>query len=72
MAGNFAALQPTDPKFSAFKDLNLLKKHVKNQEPSSILRVIFALSKSPHLHSNLPKSRFVLLLTTVDSGLAKL
>ena len=50
MAGNFAALWPTDPKFSAFKDLNLLKKHIKNQEASSILRVVFILSKSHHLH----------------------
>ena len=33
-----------------FKDLNLLKKHTKNQEASSILRVVFALSKWPHLH----------------------
>ena len=29
-ASNFAALWPTDPKFSAFKHLNLLKKHIKN------------------------------------------
>ena len=49
-ASNFAALWPTDPKFSAFKHLNLLKKHTKNQEASSILRVVFALSKWPHLH----------------------
>ena len=49
-ASNFEALRFTDPKFSAFKHLNLLKKHTKNQEPSSILRVVFALSKSPHLH----------------------
>ena len=26
MAGNFAGHSPRDPKFSAFKDLNLLKK----------------------------------------------
>ena len=52
-ASNFAVLWPTDPKFSAFKDLNLLKKHTKNQEASSILRVVFALSKSPHLHREL-------------------
>ena len=49
-AGKFAALWPTDFKFSAFKDLNLLKKHTKNQEASSILKVVFALSKWPHLH----------------------
>ena len=50
MANNFAAHWPTDPKFLALKDLNLLKKHTKNQEASSILRVVFALSKWPHLH----------------------
>ena len=49
-ASNFAALWPTDPKFLALKDLNLLIKHTKNQEASSILRVVFALSKWPHLH----------------------
>ena len=58
MAGNFAAHWPTDPKFSAWKDLNLLKKHTKNQEASSILRVVFALSKWPHLHREWPKRRF--------------
>ena len=42
-----------DPKFLAFKDLNLLKKHTKNQDASSILKVVFALSKSPHLHREL-------------------
>ena len=51
MAGNFAALWSRDPKFSAFKHLNLLKKHTRNQETSSILRVGFALSKWPHLHT---------------------
>ena len=50
MAGNFAAHWPTDPKFSALKHLNFLKKHTKNQEASSILRVVFTLSKWPHLH----------------------
>ena len=49
-ACNFAALQPTDPKFLALKDLNLLKKHTKNQVASSILKVVFAFSKWPHLH----------------------
>ena len=49
-AGNFTALWPTDFKFSAIKDLNLLKKYTKNQEASSILRVDFALSKWPHFH----------------------
>ena len=32
------------------KDLNLLKKHTKNQEASSISRVGFTLSNWPHLH----------------------
>ena len=50
LAGNFAAIQPTDSKFLAMKDLNLLKKYIKNQEASSILRVKFDLSKWPHLH----------------------
>ena len=50
MAGNFAALWPTDSKFSAIKDLNFLKKHTKNQVASSILKVLFAFSKWPHLH----------------------
>ena len=45
MAGNFATHEPTDFKFSAIKHLNLLKKHTKNQETSSILRMVFALSK---------------------------
>ena len=49
-ASNFAALWPADPKFLALKDLNLLKKYTKYQEASSILRVVFALSKWPHLH----------------------
>ena len=50
IAGNFAALWPTDPKFSALKDLNFFKKCTNNQEASSILRVGFALSKWPHLY----------------------
>ena len=50
IASNFLALLFTDPKFSALKDLNPLKKKIKNQEASSILRVLFALSKWPHLH----------------------
>ena len=50
MAGNFAALWPTDSKFSSIKDINLLKKDTKNQEASSILKVVFAFSKWPHLH----------------------
>ena len=57
-ASNFAALWPTDSKFLAFKHLNLLKKHTKNQENNSILRVGFALSKWPHLHREWPKNEF--------------
>ena len=45
-----AALWPTDPKFLSFKDLNPLKNYTKNQMASSILNVVFALSKWPHLH----------------------
>ena len=60
MAGNFAAHWPTDPKFSALKHLNFLKKHTKNQEASSILRVVFTLSKWPHLHREWPKKRVFL------------
>ena len=39
----------------ALKDLSLLKKYIKNQETSSILRAVFALSKRPHLHREWPK-----------------
>ena len=49
-AGNFAALLPIDPKFLALKDLNLLKRQIKNQEDSNNFRIDFALSKRPHLH----------------------
>ena len=63
MAGNFAALWPTDPKFSALKDLNPFKTVSKVQEASSILRVVFALSKWPHLHrAYLVTVRFHLIL----------
>ena len=50
MAGNFAALWPTDSKFSALKDLILFSTVSKDQKASSILKVGFALSKWPHLH----------------------
>ena len=33
-ASNFAALWPTDPKFLALKDLNVLKKYIKYQKIS--------------------------------------
>ena len=51
MASNFAALWSTEPKFSALKDLNLLKTVSKFQEASSILKVGFTLSKWPHFIS---------------------
>ena len=45
-------LQPFDLQtsiFFSFKDLNLLKRYTKNQEASSILKVVFAFSKWPYL-----------------------
>ena len=51
VAGNFATLWPTDPKFSVLKDLNPFKTVPKVQEASIILRVGFALSKWPHFNS---------------------
>ena len=50
-ASNFAALWPTDLKFSAFKDLNPFSKCVKFQEATSMLRLGFVLSKWPHFDS---------------------
>ena len=47
---NFAALWPTDFLFPGSKDLNLSKKCTRNQEAGSILKIIFAHSKWPHLH----------------------
>ena len=51
IAGKFAALRPTDPKFLALKDLNPFQTVSKVQKTSSILRVIL-LSQSDlnHLH----------------------
>ena len=45
-------LQPFDyrPQFFNMKRSKPIKKHIKNQEASSILRVVFALSEWPHLH----------------------
>ena len=40
----------TDLIFTVFKDLNLLKKYIKNQEASYDFRLGFALSNRPHLH----------------------
>ena len=50
-ASNFAALESTELKFLALKDLNLLKTVSKFQEDRSILKVGFALSKWPHFIS---------------------
>ena len=58
---SFAALWPKDFKFSAKKDLNLLKRYTKNQKAGSILKVDFALSKWPHLHRKCANERFILL-----------
>ena len=49
-ASNFEAFRPTDFISTAIKDLNLLKKHIKNQEAGSIFKVFFALSRGPHFH----------------------
>ena len=45
MASNFAALSPTDSKFSALKDLNSSLTVSKVEEASRILRLGFTLSK---------------------------
>ena len=46
-ASNFEAFWSIDLIFTELKDLNLLKKHTKNQEASCILRVGFVPLKSP-------------------------
>ena len=50
-ASNFAALWPTDPKFLALKDLNLLKKDTRYQKTSDNFRLGFAMSKRTHFNS---------------------
>ena len=50
-AGNFEALQPTDFKFSALIDWNVLKRQLKYQEAINNFRVGFALSNGPHFPS---------------------
>ena len=60
MVSNFAVLYPTDPKFSALKDLNPFSTVPKAQEASVILRLGFFRSKWPHL---LHKMGFVDSLT---------
>ena len=66
MAGNFAALWPTDSKFSALKDLILFSTVSKDQKASSILKVGFALSKWPHLHRAYVVSVWFFLNTIVS------
>ena len=50
-ARDFEVLLSTDLIFTVVKDLNLLKKHTKNQEASCNFRLGFALSYRPHFHS---------------------
>ena len=50
IAGKFAALWPTDPKFSALKDLNFLKKCTKYQKAIIILTGGLACSKRPYFN----------------------
>ena len=50
-AGNFEALQSTDPILTALKYLNHLKKCVKYEEASYNFRLGFACSKNPHFNS---------------------
>ena len=74
MAGNFAALWPTDSKFSALKDLILFSTVSKDQKASSILKVGFALSKWPHLHRAYVISGCIFFATAVKyffSGLTE-
>ena len=66
MAGDFAALQPTDPKFSAMKDLIPFTTVLKVQGANSILRMSFAMSKYRHFNSAyLVKVRFSLDLAVL-------
>jgi len=44
-ASNFAALESTDPIFIESKDLNPLKKHIKNQKASKVFEINFAILK---------------------------
>ena len=50
---NFKALKSTDPIFTVFKDLNLFKNHIENQEASYNFKLSFALSNRPHFNSAL-------------------
>ena len=50
-ASNFEVLQSTDPLFTVFKDLNLLKNCIKNEEASYNFRLGFVCSKDPNFNS---------------------
>ena len=50
MAGNFVAFWPIHLKFLELRNLSLFKT-LKSQVTSSILRMAFALSKTPHFNS---------------------
>ena len=50
-AGNFTTLYSTDPIFTVLKDINLLKKFMKNQEASNNFKLGFAPSERPHFNS---------------------
>ena len=67
-ASNFAALWPTNPKFSALKNLNPFSTVFKVQEAGSILKVGFAFSKWPHLHRAY-QVRVCRVMTTTVSGI---
>ena len=70
-ASNFVALWLTDPKFLAFKDLNLLKKHIKNQEASSISWWFFPSQSDLIYIGNLATMPFHLILTVLTFGFQK-
>ena len=63
-AKNFEALWPTEPKFLALKDLNLLKECIRYQKTSYNFRLSFALSNRPHFNST------YLLRVPFSSGIA--
>ena len=50
-ASNFKSLWSTDSIFTVLKDLNLLKKYIKNQEAHYNFRLGFALSNRPYFNS---------------------
>ena len=68
-AGNFAALWPTDPKFSALKDLNLFETVTKLQVVISMLEMVFSLSKWGHFDRAKPTLKLLLASWTFYSFL---